>query len=71
MLNAISLQPSTDFDEIWYNDASQTSPSDGKPKISKFQNPRWRTAAILKIEKSRYLRNRLADFDEILHEGTY
>jgi len=24
----------------------------------------------LKIEKSLYLRNRLADFDEILHDGT-
>jgi len=50
----------TDFDEIWYDDATWTSPPDGKPKISKFQNPRWPTAAILKVEKSRYLRNRLA-----------
>ena len=30
-----------------------------------FQNPRWRTAAILKTVKSPYLRNRLTDFDEI------
>jgi len=30
------------------------SQPDGKPKISKFQNPRWRTAAILKIEKSQF-----------------
>jgi len=28
-------------------------------------------AAILKIKKSRYLRNRLADFDEISRDGTY
>jgi len=32
-----------------------------------FQNPRWRTAAILKTVKSLYLRNRLTDFDEIWH----
>jgi len=25
----------------------------------------------LENQKSRYLRNRLADFDEILHDGTY
>ena len=37
----------------------------------KFKNPWWQTAAILKIEKSRYLVNRLADCDEILHDGTY
>jgi len=28
-------------------------------------------AAILKIEKLRYVQNRLADFDEILHDDTY
>jgi len=33
-----------------------------------FQNPRWRTAAILKTVKSPYLRNRLTDFDEIWHD---
>jgi len=32
-----------------------------------FQNPIWRTAAILKTVKSPYLRNRLTDFDEIWH----
>jgi len=31
-------------------------------KFEKFENPRW-----LKIEKSRYLYNRLADFYEISH----
>jgi len=30
-----------------------------------FQNPRWRTAYIVKTVKSPYLRNRLTDFDEI------
>jgi len=33
-----------------------------------FQNPRWRTAAILKTVKSSYLWNRLTDFDEIWHD---
>ena len=30
-----------------------------------FKNPRWRTAAILKIVKSPYLSEKLSDFDEI------
>jgi len=34
-----------------------------------FQNPRWRTAAILKTVKLPYLRNSLTDFDEIWHAG--
>jgi len=39
----------------------------------KFKNFKSNVAdgVILKIEKSQYLRNRLADFDEILHDGTY
>jgi len=28
-------------------------------------NPRWQTAAILKIEKLRYLKKLLTDFNEI------
>ena len=38
----------------------------GRKKMN-FQNPRWRTAAILKTVKSSYLSNRLTDFDEIWH----
>ena len=34
-----------------------------------FQNPRCRTAGIVKTVKSPYLRNRLIDFDEIWHAG--
>ena len=45
----------TNFGEILYGDAYQASQSDGRPKISKFQNPRWLTVAILKIKKLRYL----------------
>jgi len=32
-----------------------------------FQNPRWRTAAILKTVKSPYRLNRLTDFDKNWH----
>jgi len=42
----------------------------GDQKFKKIKNPRWRTAAILKIEKLRYLQNHLADFDEILYDDT-
>jgi len=62
---------STDFDKIRYDDASEISQPEGIPKISKFQNPRWQTAAILKIEKLRYIQNRLANFAEILYDNTY
>jgi len=34
-------------------------------------NPRWWTAAILEIVESRYLRDRLADFDKIWHDDAY
>ena len=37
----------------------------------KFENPRWRMVATLKIKKSWYLRNHLADFDKILHDDAY
>jgi len=60
----------TDFCEIWYSDALYTSKSDGRQKNLKFENPRWWTAAILKIDKSQYLQNRLADFAEILYDDT-
>ena len=37
-------------------------------KFAYFTNLRWRTAAILEIEKLQYLRNRSTDRDEILQE---
>ena len=40
-------------------------------KKSNFTNPRWRTAAILRIVKSPYLCSRLTDFDEIWHDDAY
>ena len=33
-------------------------------KTANFKNPKWRTAAILKIVKSPYLSEKLSDFDE-------
>jgi len=45
----------SDFDEIWYGDAHQLSNLMGNQKLKKIENPRWRTVAILKIEKSQYL----------------
>ena len=36
-----------------------------------FNNPRSRTAAILKTVKSQYLCNHLTDFDDIWHNDTY
>ena len=35
-----------------------------RQKLQIFKNPRWRTAAILKIVKSPYLSEKLCDFDE-------
>ena len=35
------------------------------------KNPRWRTAAILKIVKSPYLSEKLFDFDEIWYTTAY
>jgi len=61
----------TNFGEIWYGNAYYASQYDGQPKIKKFQYPRWRMVAILKIKILRYLQNRLANFAEILYDHTY
>jgi len=37
-----------DFDEIWHGDASGTSTANQPSKFTKFENPKMRTAAILK-----------------------
>jgi len=36
-------------------------------KTANLQNPKWRTAAILKIVKSPHLSEKSSDFDEIWH----
>jgi len=59
----ISPQRIDHFDEIWHGDASQPSGPRQQIKLYDFQNPRWRPAAILKIQKkSQYLKNSCADF---------
>ena len=42
---------STDLRKIWYDDAHLASQPDRKLKFATFENPRWRTAAILKKSK--------------------
>jgi len=59
----------TDHHQIWYGDAHWPSKTcrPSKPCIKK--NSRWRKAAILKSEKSRYLVNDLIDYThfDLLH----
>jgi len=40
----------TDFDEIWQGDASEPYESPQPIILQHFKNPRWPTAAILKIQ---------------------
>jgi len=56
-----------DLCEVWHDYAKWDSKPSRLLKNLNFQNPRWRTAAILKTVKSPYIRNRLTDFDEIWH----
>ena len=48
-------------------DAEYASKPNRKLKFQTFENPRWRTAAILKNEKSPYLSRVLSNFDRIWH----
>ena len=60
---------SSDCDEILHEKADQDRKPWGRWKFAYFKNPRWRTAAILDIEKKlQYLGNCSSDRDEILHE---
>ena len=45
----------SDFSEILYEEAERYVNEDYMTKTANFYNPRWRTAAILKIAKSPYL----------------
>ena len=40
-------------------------------KMSKFENPTWRTGAILKIVISPYLRLESSEYDEIWYADAY
>jgi len=61
---AICLQWLTDLYEIWYGDAKWVLTTLTIKNLNS-NNPKWRTAAILKTVKSPYLCNRATDFDEI------
>jgi len=53
--------------EIWQGDAYCPSEPHWQLKFRVFKNPRWRTAVILKIEKSRFKSKCLVDLHEIWH----
>ena len=55
-----------DCNQILHSDKDRQILVLGRPKNCP-ANPKWRTAAILKIEKLQYLQNRLTDFAEILY----
>jgi len=55
----------SDFSEILYEQAERNVGKGYGTKNANFLNPRWRTAAILKIVKSPYLSEKLSYFDEI------
>jgi len=57
----------SDFSEILYEEAAWYVDKGYMTKTANFQNPRWWTAAILKIVKSLYLSKKSSDFDEIRH----
>jgi len=67
LLNVIFQQP---FDRFWWNLVRRCILGLSIWR-STFENPRWRTTAMLKIEKVRYLQKHLTDFDEITHNNTY
>jgi len=48
-----------------YDEAERHIDKGYMTKTANVLNPRWRTAAILKIVKSPYLSEKLSDFDQI------
>jgi len=56
---------STDFDEIWHDDAYWPPTAEIQLKFRIFENSRWRQPPSGKSQKSRYLRNGLTDLYEI------
>jgi len=59
-MHSIARQKSSDFDEILYTAAYFELAERHVIKNENFQNSRWRTAAILKIDISPYLSERVA-----------
>ena len=68
-MHSIARQKSSDFDEILYTAAYFELAERHVIKNENFQNSRWQTAAILKIDISSYLREKSSDFDETLYTG--
>jgi len=54
----------SDFSEILYEEAERHVDTGCMTKTASLYNPRWRTAAILKMVKSPYVSEKLSDFDE-------
>jgi len=59
------------FAKFYHDDAHWASEPDRKLKFPTIGNPRWWTAAILKIENRPYLRNGSADLHKICHSDAY
>jgi len=55
----------SDFGEILFAEAERHADKGHITKTANFENPRWRTAAILKIIISPYLSENSSDFNEI------
>jgi len=60
---------STDFDEIWHDDAYWPPTADRPLKFRIFENSRWRQPPCWKSQKSQYIRNGLTDLYEIWYAG--
>ena len=52
----------SDISEILHQEAERLADNGHMTKTASFQNPRWRTAAILKIVKSPYLSENITRF---------
>jgi len=65
MADSRHFKKSTDFDEIWHEDAYWPHTAERPLKFRIFENSRWRQPPSGKSQKSRYLRKGLTDLNEI------
>ena len=65
------LYGSTDLHKIRHSDAFWPYKVYGQLKFPIFENPRWRTAAILKNRKRPYLRKGLTDVHRIWYDDAF
>jgi len=68
---AISPHALTDLHKIWHDDAFWPYEGYGQLKFPTFENPRWRTAAILRNCKRPYLRNGPTYLHKIRHGDAF